>query len=41
MGGVECLLHVMLEEEEDVAELLLGLLLRHGETKDTELRAKR
>ena len=31
MGGIECLLYVVLEEEEDVAELLLSLLLRHVE----------
>ena len=31
VGGIERLLDVLLEQEQDVAELLLGLLLRHGD----------
>ena len=31
VGGIECLLHVLLEQKQGVAELLLGLLLRHGD----------
>ena len=31
VSGIERLLYVLLEEKEDVAKLLLSLLLRHAE----------